>query len=50
MYGNTFPNDVTVLLIEAACVDFGTELSAPVGAAAQKAAARIAELLAPAWA
>lgn len=34
LYKDAFPDDVTVYLIEAATVDYGTELSAPVAAAA----------------
>ena len=41
MFGDTFPHDVTVLLIEAGSVDFGTALTASVAAAAHTAANRI---------
>jgi hydrogenase maturation protease len=47
MYGDTFPTEVTVMLIEAACVDFGIELSPAVAAAARTAAARIEQMLVP---
>jgi hydrogenase maturation protease len=50
IYGDRFPCEVTVLLIEAASLDFGTELSPAVSAAVHQAAARIEQLLAPAWA
>ncbi|MFN2644447.1 MAG: hydrogenase maturation protease [Burkholderiales bacterium] len=47
MYGDAFPSQVTVMLIEAASVDFGIELSPAVAAAAHKAAARIEQMLVP---
>jgi hydrogenase maturation protease len=46
MFAAEFPADVTVLLVEAASVAFGVELSPAVAAAVDKAVARIAELLA----
>jgi hydrogenase maturation protease len=46
MFAAEFPADVTVLLVEAASVAFGLELSPAVAAAVDKAVARIAELLA----
>jgi hydrogenase maturation protease len=45
MYGAEFPTDVTVLLVEAASVDFGLELSPAVAAAAQTGAERIVRLV-----
>lgn len=45
IYGEDFPDDVVVLLIEAADVDFGLELSAPVTEAVAKVAARIEALV-----
>jgi hydrogenase maturation protease len=45
MYGDDFPADVTVLLVEAATIDFGLELSPPVAAAAQAVAERIEHLV-----
>lgn len=45
MFGTDFPSDVTVLLIEAATVDFGLELSPPVAAATGKVADRVELLL-----
>ena len=45
MFRDAFPTDVTVLLIEAASIDFGVELSAAVSAAAEKVAARIEALI-----
>ncbi|RJF86392.1 hydrogenase maturation protease [Oleomonas cavernae] len=46
IYGQDFPADVTVLLIEAASLDFGIGLSAPVSAAVERAADRVELLLA----
>jgi hydrogenase maturation protease len=45
MFGDEFPDDVTVLLIEAASIALGTELTEPVLLAAQKVAARIEALV-----
>jgi len=45
MFHEAFPSDVTVLLIEAATVDFGIELSPSVSAAATKVVARIERLI-----
>jgi hydrogenase maturation protease len=45
IYGEDFPKDVVVLLIEAADVGFGLELSPQVAGAAAKVAARIEELV-----
>jgi len=45
MYGEDFPREVTVFLVEAQSTDFGFELSPPVAAAAAKVAERIVELL-----
>jgi hydrogenase maturation protease len=45
IYGADFPEDVVVMLIEAADVGFGLELSPPVAGAAAKVAARIEELV-----
>jgi hydrogenase maturation protease len=46
MFRDEFPDDVTVMLIEAASVALGTELTEPVACAARKVAARIIEMLA----
>jgi hydrogenase maturation protease len=46
IFGAEFPADVTVLLVEAASVAFGLELSPVVAAAVDRAVARIMELLA----
>jgi hydrogenase maturation protease len=46
IFGQDFPADVTVLLIEAASLDFGIGLSAPVSAAVERAADRVERLLA----
>ena len=45
MYGDAFPTDVTVLLIEAATTDFGLELTSAVSAAAATVADRIEALI-----
>jgi hydrogenase maturation protease len=45
IYGEEFPREVTVFLVEAKSTDFGLELSAPVAAAAAKVAERIERLL-----
>jgi hydrogenase maturation protease len=45
LFGENFPDDVTVLLIEAASVEFGIELSVPVAAAAVKVADRVEALV-----
>lgn len=45
IYGAEFPDDVVVLLIEAADIDFGLGLSPKVAAAVTKVAARIEELV-----
>lgn len=44
IYGDEFPADVTVLLIEAGSLDLGLELSPEVTAAAETVAERIADL------
>lgn len=44
IYGDDFPQDVAVFLIEAASLDLGLEISDPVRAAAEKVADRIAML------
>lgn len=46
MWGAGFPSDVTVLLVEAASVAFGLELSPAVASAVDRAVARIEQLLA----
>ena len=46
MYGADFPRDVTVFLIEAQTLDYGTELSEPVAATVGKVAERIAAWIA----
>lgn len=43
IFRDSFPDDVTVYLIQAGSLDFGLELSAPVKAAADKVVARIGE-------
>ncbi len=45
IYGEEFPREVTVFLVEAKSTDFGLELSAPVAAAAAKVAEHIEQLL-----
>lgn len=45
MYGEAFPRDVTVLLVEAGNTGFGLELSPAVAAAAEKVAQRIEKLV-----
>ncbi len=45
IFGTQFPKQVTVFLIEAARLDLGCELSAPVRAAADRVAAEIVELI-----
>jgi hydrogenase maturation protease len=45
IFGAAFPNDVTVLLIEASTVDFGLELSPVVAAATRKVAERVETLV-----
>ena len=45
MYGSAFPQDVTVLLIEALTLDFCIGLSPQVTAAVEKVVSRIAQLL-----
>ena len=45
MYGAAFPADVTVLLVEAASMDFGLDLSPAVARSAEKVAARVESLL-----
>jgi hydrogenase maturation protease len=45
MYGESFPSDVTVLLVEAQSTDFGTELSPSVAAAADIVTERVERLL-----
>jgi hydrogenase maturation protease len=45
MFGAAFPTDVTVLLIEAASVDFGLELSPVVATAARQVADRVETLV-----
>ena len=45
LFGAAFPNDVTVLLIEAVTTEFGIGFSAPVAQATSKAADRIAALV-----
>ena len=44
IYGEAFPNDVTVLLIEAKSLDMGLELSAEVETSARTVAARIEKM------
>ncbi|MGH9886159.1 MAG: hydrogenase maturation protease, partial [bacterium] len=46
MYGDAFPADVTVLLVEAGSLAFGLSLSPAVAPVVDQAVARIAELLA----
>lgn len=46
LFGEQFPQDVIVFLIEAAGVDFGNELSLPVALAVEKVAGRIVEIVA----
>jgi hydrogenase maturation protease len=45
MYGERFPSDVTVLLVEAQSTAFGTELSASVMAAVDTVTARVERLV-----
>jgi len=45
VYGDAFPRDVTVLLVEAANTGYGVELSPAVAAAAQQVAERVAQLV-----
>jgi len=45
VYGDAFPHDVTVLLVEAADTGYGLELSPAVAAAAQKVADRVEQLV-----
>ncbi len=45
MYGEAYPAEVTVLLVEAASTGFGLELSRPVAAAAEKVADRVEQLV-----
>jgi len=45
MYGEAFPSDVTVLLVEAQHTGFCLELSPPVAAAARKVADRVEALV-----
>lgn len=45
IYGRAFPDDVTVLLVEAASTDLGLDLSPPVSAAAARVVARIEALV-----
>lgn len=45
IFGDAFPCDATVFLIEAESLDFGTELTGPVAAAAKTVAARIEALV-----
>jgi hydrogenase maturation protease len=45
MYGDAFPQDVTVLLVEAAHTGYGLELSPAVAAAARSVADRVEELV-----
>lgn len=47
VFGDAFPDDVTVFLIEAADVGFGLDLTPAAAAAAAKVADRIAALVAP---
>lgn len=47
IYGDAFPSEVSVYLIEAATLELGLGLSPPVEAAARRVAARIALLLGP---
>lgn len=46
IYGDDFPKDIGVFLIEAACLDLGLEISEPVRAAAEQVADRIVSLTA----
>jgi hydrogenase maturation protease len=46
IYGEAFPTNVTVFLIEAGNLDFGIGLTPPVAAAVQKVALRIRDLIA----
>ena len=46
MFRETFPDDVTVLLVEARDIGFGLDLSPEVAAAATKVVARVAALIA----
>ncbi|PWR23115.1 hydrogenase maturation protease [Zavarzinia compransoris] len=48
IYGDQFPGEVTVLLIEAGDLDFGLGLTPPVATAVEAVATRIARLLEPA--
>ncbi len=45
IWGDAFPSDVTVFLVEAADLGFGLDLSAPVARAAEIVEARIAALI-----
>ncbi len=45
IFRNDFPADVTVYLIEAACLDLGLELSAPVQAAANRIITDLEQLI-----
>ena len=45
MYGESFPSDVTVLLVEAHSTGFGMDLSASVAAAAETVAQRVERLV-----
>ena len=47
IYGEGFPSDVRVFLIEADCLDLGLELSPAVAAAAEKVAGQIAQAVRP---
>jgi len=46
MFRDDFPDDVTVLLIEAASIALGTDLTEPVACAARKVAVRIETMIA----
>ncbi len=46
IFKNEFPEDITVFLIEAANLEFGLELSAPVAAAAEQVVEKIMERIA----
>jgi len=42
IFGASFPSDVTAILVEAGALDFGLDLTAPVAAAVETVAARLA--------
>ena len=45
IYGDDFPKDVSVFLVEAASLDLGLDLTAPVAAAADKVVTMIADIV-----